>query len=990
MTKLYLILILSIFIFSIDTFAQQEKGLFIKRYALKSGVAINSEDVVLDNQQNVLVANAFGVDHFNGVKWKRYRISEDYTKIPRYIILIKNIYEANSFILGGGGKCGILRKQKGTFTMEAIVNTQETKEILGGYLYKVIQNNQKTYFLGRSSAVIVYDHHTKQKQKIPKISLKTRPYYIFWKNKIFLINGSEVFTLNKTSWEKTNGLSLLKKYAPQCILKIDNQVNLVIANNGGAYFWKGENTFTRIEAISKKLKGSFFTRVKKQNDNLYICSNNKLLVYNLKTKQLLFYKHFKQTFLNGFTLDKQGNTWLGTTEGVFFVETSLPFAERINTTQAKKRLYHKGRIFEIQKDSRGVIIRKGQKQQKFNDIGFIYKITIQNDQNFICTQKGTYTFDQESNALKEVDSGSCFNVFYQNKEYYLLGNNSLKILNKSFRLKKKLNISPIRYTSHSILYKNNLFYSESGSVFRLDLSKTSDSTANKTQVKFPRKTFSSFSFQVVQEKLMVVNAYGIFELNPSQNFKVQEVTQDIVNLPKDHVGNYNVYFSLAKFLQTNKILTSPVYIGINNGKNLPLILQKNEQGQWQANRKPFRRLGKTLASDLVKNPKGNYEFITKDHIIEYNPKRKFNTGYAFKSYIREVLVKTIKADTNDKEQIRISVVDSAIYASHTHTSIPTKLNYQHNTLTFTYASDSWAAYERNEYSYQLVGQDDTWSNWSKEQKKEYTNLREGTYTFQVRCRNVYGTISSVVTYTFTILPPWYRTWWAYGLYLLVGVSLVVAGSMGYTRYRSRQLRKRNQELEQTVALRTEEIRGQKAEITQQAAQLKVSNESLNTANTQLQVTAEELKTTNEALQNTNQELQTINEALEEANAQIKKEQEDRLKHYVQRVSESNERFVEVIKILKTSGLEAGLRFLENEVNTAGKMASIQAEVRKAYPEFIAKLDQGLLAEDITYTQWKVGQCLKLGKSASEISALLDIKTSSIYSYGSRMRKAGLL
>ena len=297
MTKLYLILILSLFTFSINALAQQDKGLFIKKYGLKSGVAINSEDVIVDNQQNVLVANAFGVDHFDGVRWKRYRISKDYTRIPRYIILVKNIYETNSYILGGSAKCGILKKQRGTFTMKAIVSTQETKEVLGGYLYKVIQNNQKTYFLGRYTGVIIYDHLTKEKIKVSKVKINSRPSYHLYAGRIILNDQSgETFILSDNIWKKTAKYSFIKKFSPQCILKTDHQNTFLVAKSGEAYLWKNQNTFIQLKTISEKFRGGFFTRLKQQNGKLYICSNDKLLVFDINTNKVIYYKHFKNIF----------------------------------------------------------------------------------------------------------------------------------------------------------------------------------------------------------------------------------------------------------------------------------------------------------------------------------------------------------------------------------------------------------------------------------------------------------------------------------------------------------------------------------------------------------------------------------------------------------------------------------------------------------------------------------------------------------------------
>ena len=79
-----------------------------------------------------------------------------------------------------------------------------------------------------------------------------------------------------------------------------------------------------------------------------------------------------------------------------------------------------------------------------------------------------------------------------------------------------------------------------------------------------------------------------------------------------------------------------------------------------------------------------------------------------------------------------------------------------------------------EYQSRLDGLESEWSAWTREARRDYTNLGFGDYRFRVQARGVSGAVSDEAVYAFTILPPWYRTWWAYaaGLALL---ALAVAG-----------------------------------------------------------------------------------------------------------------------------------------------------------------------------------------------------------------------
>ncbi len=100
------------------------------------------------------------------------------------------------------------------------------------------------------------------------------------------------------------------------------------------------------------------------------------------------------------------------------------------------------------------------------------------------------------------------------------------------------------------------------------------------------------------------------------------------------------------------------------------------------------------------------------------------------------------------------------------------LKHQRNSLRFTYAAPFFEQEDRTVYQTMLDGFDKEWSEWDKNSYKEYTNLPSGKYTFRVRAKNNYNTISEEAKYAFSILPPWYATWWAYALYLAIAALLV--------------------------------------------------------------------------------------------------------------------------------------------------------------------------------------------------------------------------
>ena len=97
-----------------------------------------------------------------------------------------------------------------------------------------------------------------------------------------------------------------------------------------------------------------------------------------------------------------------------------------------------------------------------------------------------------------------------------------------------------------------------------------------------------------------------------------------------------------------------------------------------------------------------------------------------------------------------------------------------NSLEIQYTGIHYDDPLKNRFQYQLVGVDDDWVDAGLERTARYPNLPAGTYTFQVKAANANGFWSEPTSVTFPVLPPWWRTWWAYTLYILAIAGLVYA------------------------------------------------------------------------------------------------------------------------------------------------------------------------------------------------------------------------
>ncbi|MGB8317634.1 MAG: ATP-binding protein [Ignavibacteriaceae bacterium] len=156
--------------------------------------------------------------------------------------------------------------------------------------------------------------------------------------------------------------------------------------------------------------------------------------------------------------------------------------------------------------------------------------------------------------------------------------------------------------------------------------------------------------------------------------------------------------------------------------------------------------------------------------------------------------------------------DSTIYSGDMLNSpVVPEIPFKYNSIKFNFSASSYEGKNSNNFKSFLVGFDDDWSVWSKENTKEYTNLPPGKYTFKVAAQNILGIESSIGAYSFRILPPWYRTWWAYTGYFIMFGGLV----FGIDRAQRRRLLLKEK---QRSRLRESELRAETAEAETKALQ----------------------------------------------------------------------------------------------------------------------------------------------------------------------------
>lgn len=177
--------------------------------------------------------------------------------------------------------------------------------------------------------------------------------------------------------------------------------------------------------------------------------------------------------------------------------------------------------------------------------------------------------------------------------------------------------------------------------------------------------------------------------------------------------------------------------------------------------------------------------------------REVQTDHAFPVRIREIMAGD-----------GVSLLDSL--AMDRTVSLP----YEQNRVRVEFAAPSFVDPGSTQYQVRLEGLDDEWSDWRDEPFMSYTSLWEGPYRFQVRARDLYGNVSEMASVSFRVLPPWYRTIWAYAAYaVMLGLLLWLL-----MRWRLARLEAQKRHLQEEVAQRTRQL--EEATVTDQLTGLR--------------------------------------------------------------------------------------------------------------------------------------------------------------------------
>jgi len=287
------------------------------------------------------------------------------------------------------------------------------------------------------------------------------------------------------------------------------------------------------------------------------------------------------------------------------------------------------------------------------------------------------------------------------------------------------------------------------------------------------------------DHIMFATETGLFRFDEQKRKFIPDPT-----LGPDYTNGTNNVFCLAEDKEKNIWFHSML-------RNIEAIL--GPANTFTLNKKPFLRLPREQTNAIFPDPDNNtIWFATNEGLIRYDKTIKKNYDLNFTAIIRKVTVNGKVVFGGDKSRQPQSTFP-----------------YNDRNLRFQFAAPFFEGESETRFRTFLEGYEKQWSEWTPEPQKEYTNLNSGSYTFRVQAKNVYENLSSEAVFKFKVLPPFYKTWWAFLVYAILSFFMVFL----LIKWRSGKLEREKLILERIVKERTQEIKDKNRQLEDQSIKL---------------------------------------------------------------------------------------------------------------------------------------------------------------------------
>lgn len=902
---------------------------------------IQNWDISQDQRGFLYVANNLGLLEYDGAQWRKYGIENNTRLRSVFADSDGKIY------VGGQNQFGYFQADSaGRFIFKSLYELLPEPQKNLEDVWKIVKYDDQIFFCSFRGIAIYDGNRLKLLANEPNVGIAFQAGNSLYATG--LNTGLAIW--NEKKFIPMSGSELLSQYEITNIIPYSNSI-LIFLKNGKIYQQNERELKEWSPNIRKYLTNELVNSVivlknknlviGTQNDGLFILSpKGRVLLHLTKGKGLTdrtVHTLFEDTF---------SNLWVGLNNGITMVEVSSPFSlineqsglrgtgYSVATHQNKVYLGTNNGLFykDVTQDSENYT----NKPYEFikNSQGQVYSIASVDDKLLMAHHKGAFiikgdsaisiynktgTWKFSSTSQKGKIIGGTYEgfVLFESKNDHIQLKKEIPAFTESSRVFEFANDSTIFMThGYKGVYKL-IFTSKFDSIQHLDFYGKKDG--------LPSNKLNNV-FKIGKEKLVFGSEKGVFEFLfsqnrfiPSQFFSKNQVLNDHVKVLAPDI-NGNIFFFSASELG---------------------YLSKTSYGHLKKEISIFEKVKKYLSDDFENIHVIDHKNVflgAKEGFIHYNPNLQRGLTRQFSVHIRSMkcwndTTRVIYDGAGNWQKQNISLTPST------------------KSVQFSYAWPFFYGLDQIQYQYKLEGLNSNWSNWSSMNKKEFNNLSAGSYTFFVRAKNIYGSISQPASLSFSISYPWYLSTWAYLLYFLI--SLIVCGLVTLTisnRYKKEKLHL-TKDQERKLAQKDHEIKEASEKSAQEISRLK--NDKLKS---EIEYKNRELATTTMHLINKNEFMLRIKAILKE------NMEKNGPKKYLEKIVKGIDK-----NLLEDKGWEQFTKHFD-----------------QVHGDFFYKIKKEYT--DLTPQEIKLCAYLKMNMSTKEIANLLNISVRGVEVSRYRLRK----
>ncbi len=710
--------------------------------------------------------------------------------------------------------------------------------------WRVLSTNNGIYFFINKNKIINYNNDILTVLKTPENFEPTRGFHVL--NNVYAVDDKGGICLidNKNLILLPNTQEIAKQSIRDMIAISQNEI-LIATNKNGLYLFDiNNNKIDKIitQADSYLTEHELYRAIKIENGFAFSTISGGIVVLyeNMKINYILNRNSGLPTnTVYTLFVDKDKNLWLGTSKGAILIYTS----SILNFFSEKSGIL--GNIFSFKILENKILIgtneglfSKNNDETKFKAIhnkGYIYyfeEITnpANNKKEILSSSiRNTFTLDNENNkkiitpiysviASLKFAENSFFHGHYAGGSFF-----EFEFVNNEYKIRKRYNIKKYNFLVMSACLdnKNNLWLASlSNGIAFLNLNNIDTNELIPIRIDTLSSGLPSNNENYVyftNNKLFVASPKGLYEIdnNNIKNYTFKPSTDFGLNYKKDSIIVY--------YLKTDK--NKNTWLATSEG------LKKYDSQKQELISLPFKTaIGNFELTKIYFEEPNTVWFSTKGALYRFEDKDNFNkTNLQHNILIRKITLK----DNNILNINKNADLNSYCFENDSIIKLNNKLTYKDNYIKIEYTLPFYEKSKNTTYSTQLIGFDKEWSPWTKNSEILYKNLPAGKYKFKVKAKNTYGEISNTITIIFSIQPPWYKTIYAFFIYLTFFFLVIILFL--------KRIKNEKEKFERIVKRRTEKVEQQKKEIEDHTKKLKLNQIELETKTRNLELLNKEQK-----------------------------------------------------------------------------------------------------------------------------------------------------